>query len=324
MKTTNKIAGLICFTLLCALITACGRKADTAPGTANSYAASNSYSSSADMALGESAYSEEKGELMETAQSQTATAPIPDDGRKRIRRVSLDVQTKEFDSLTSSLMQAIRDAGGYLETSEIRNNGYYDGGNRYAYMVARVPKDQADAFIAVVGESALITNKQESVEDVTLAYTDTESRIKALEVEQERLMALLEKADSLDSIIALESRLTEVRYELENYTSQLRTYDNQVEYSFITMNIQEVERLVEVQQKPTIWTRMRTGLSESLHSIARGAENFAVWLVANLPFLLIWAAVIAAAGLLIRRFVRRHRGRKKDAAVPPTGPEKKE
>ncbi|MFQ9801047.1 MAG: DUF4349 domain-containing protein [Clostridia bacterium] len=69
--------------------------------------------------------------------------------------------------------------GGYLETSEIQNNGYYGGGNRYAYMVARIPKDQVDDFVKVVGDAALIANKQETVEDVTLAYTDTQSRIKA-------------------------------------------------------------------------------------------------------------------------------------------------
>ncbi|MFQ9801048.1 MAG: DUF4349 domain-containing protein [Clostridia bacterium] len=95
----------------------------------------------------------------------------------------------------------------------------------------------------------------------------------------------MEQADTLDSIIALESRLTEVRYELEAYMSQLRTYDNQVEYSYITMNIAEVERLVEVQERPSLWTRMKNGLSDTMHSIARGAENFAVWFVVNLPYL---------------------------------------
>ena len=314
MKMKRWIASLVCIALVCALISACGsaNKSDTASERENG-GSTNMYTS--DTAPGET------GEVLEG--DQTVTVPIPDDGRKRIRRITMDVQTKEFESLLSSLVQTVSEMEGYLETSEIQNNGYYGGGNRYAYMVARIPKDQVDAFISVVGAAAVIANKQETVEDVTLAYTDTESRIKALEVEQERLMALLEQADSLDAIIALESRLTEVRYELDTYMSQLRTYDNQVEYSYVTMNIAEVERLVEVEARPSVWTRMKNGLSNTMHSIARGAENFAVWFVVNLPYLLIWAAAIVLCVLLLRRIVRTRRIRTDQKVGPPADPEKK-
>ena len=40
---------------------------------------------------------------------------------------------------------------------------------------------------------------------------------------------------------------------------------------------------MEVQERPSLWTRMKNGLSDTMHSIARGAENFAVWFVVNLP-----------------------------------------
>ena len=63
-------------------------------------------------------------------------------------------------------------------------------------------------------------------------------RKKSLEIEQERLWALLEKADSLDAVVALEARLSEIRYELESYTSQLRLYDNQVDYSTVSIYIE--------------------------------------------------------------------------------------
>ena len=175
MKMKRWIASLVCIALVCALISACGsaNKSDTASERENG-GSTNMYTS--DTAPGET------GEVLEG--DQTVTVPIPDDGRKRIRRITMDVQTKEFESLLSSLVQTVSEMEGYLETSEIQNNGYYGGGNRYAYMVARIPKDQVDAFISVVGAAAVIANKQETVEDVTLAYTDTESRIKALEVEQ--------------------------------------------------------------------------------------------------------------------------------------------
>lgn len=325
MRRNSWGIALISALLLCLLLSACSSKDNgTAPSREESLSVSTNdlgYDTSAATTGEQAAVDAESGG--ETSTAEDAAPVIPEDGRQRIRRVSLDLQTKEFDALLESLMRAITDSGGYVENSDIQNNGYYGGGNRYAYMMARIPKDQVDAFIAVVGDAALITSRQETLEDVTLAYTDTESRIEALRVEQERLMALLEEADTLDAIVALESRLTEVRYELESYTSQLRTYDNQIEYSYVSLDIQEVERLTEVSSRPTVWSRMKSGLADSLHAIARGAENFAVWLVANLPYLLMWAAGIAVVVVVVRRWRKKCRARKKETP-PPAPPKEKE
>ena len=65
------------------------------------------------------------------------------------------------------------------------------------------------------------------MDDVTLRYVDVDSHKKALETEQERLLALLEKAENVEDIITIENRLSDVRYELENYESQIRLLDNQ-------------------------------------------------------------------------------------------------
>ena len=65
-------------------------------------------------------------------------------------------------------------------------------------------------------------------ENVTLQYVSTESRVKALETEQTRLLELLENAETMEDLLTIEARLTDVRWELENYASQLRVLDNQV------------------------------------------------------------------------------------------------
>ncbi len=95
----------------------------------------------------------------------------------------------------------------------------YGTSGRTLYLTARIPAELSDQFVGQLGSLGTMVSQSESAEDITLRYTDTESRIASLKTEQERLLALLDKADSLDSIITLESRLTEVRYELENYQS---------------------------------------------------------------------------------------------------------
>jgi hypothetical protein len=143
-------------------------------------------------------------------------------GRKLIRTVYLSLQTTEFDSVLSNLSEKTAELGGYIENSSVSGHSYYYNNTRYASYTIRIPTAELNQFVDVVSEIGNVTQKNESVEDVTLQYVDVESRKKALETEQERLMELLSSAENMEDLLAIESKLSEVRYELENYGSQLR------------------------------------------------------------------------------------------------------
>ena len=66
---------------------------------------------------------------------------------------------------------------------------------------------------------------------MTLQYVDTESRLYRVRTEQESLLRLMEQAEQLEDVIAVQGRLTEVNYEIQSYESRLRAMDNQVTYS---------------------------------------------------------------------------------------------
>ena len=146
---------------------------------------------------------------------------------------------------------------------------------------------------------ANITSKSESSEDVTLSYIETESRIASLEIQRDKLLEWMEDAETVEELIKLEERLSEVRYQLEYYGGILRNYDNLVEFSTITLDIREVERMT-IQEPDTVGDRIGKGLSDNLYEIAEGFKNFIVWFVTSLPYLLIWAVIIVAAVLVIR------------------------
>ena len=242
--------------------------------------------------------------------------------RKLIRNVYMNMETKEFDVFLEELSEQIRACKGYVEHSDISGSSYSYRGRKYASMTARIPADQLDGFISGVSDLANVTNKSESVEDITLQYVDTESRKKALEVEQERLLDLLEKAESVEDIIAIETRLSEVRYELESYGSKLRTYDNQVNYSTVTMDICEVERETPVEEK-NAWYRMKNGFAESIYNIGQGIKIFAIGFVANIPYIVVFAVIL----FVLYKFVKiiYHRIlKKKEKPVIGNDKEKKE
>lgn len=232
--------------------------------------------------------------------SETALQPVSAN-RKLIRNVDLNVETTEFDQLMASLQTLVTDLGGYIEQSNISGNSISSEytNRRWASMTARIPSARLDQFIAQVDAQGNVTNRSEHVQDVTLQYTDIESRKKSLTIEQERLWDLLEKADSVDSIIALESRLSEIRYQLESFESQLRTYDNQVDYSTVYLNIDEV-RVFTPTDPDTVMTRIQKGLQRNLESVGNGAVNFLIWFITCLPIFLVLAVILVIIVLIAR------------------------
>lgn len=220
-------------------------------------------------------------------------------GRKLIRTFNLDVETLEFDSFISSLKAEVGSLGGYIEGSSVSGNSYNYSSYRSAYFTCRIPSDKVDAFIGTVGGLGNITYNSEDTTDVTLNYVDTEARIKSLRTEYDQLLELLAEAENIDTIILLQQRITEVRYQLESYESQLRTYDNLVDYSTVHLNVNEVKR-VTATEKETVWERISADFGDNVYDIWVGAQDFFVWFVANIPYFIIWVVVIAAIVLVVR------------------------
>ena len=232
--------------------------------------------------------------------------------QKIIWTVDMEVETLEFDSFLSNLEQEVQRFGGYLESSSVSGSSIQYTSNRYGTVTVRIPSAQLDAFLDQVGKIGTVTYTNKSSEDITLDYVDVESRIEALEVEQERLLALLESAQDLGSVIQLESRLSEVRYQLENYRSTQNRYDSLIDYSTVSLLIQEVQRVTTVHDQ-SVGQRIAAGWSDTLYRLKNGCVDFFVWFVVNLPYLLIW---VVLAGVVVWLCLRHRKKRRKKALLP--------
>ena len=215
--------------------------------------------------------------------------------RKLIKTVEMDVETQSFDELLESIQKQVTELGGYIENMNTYNGSAYSGyrSNRDANLTIRIPKENLDGFLNTVSGISNVVRRNESVKDITLNYVDLESHKDALKTEQTRLLELLEKAETVEDIITIEQRLSDVRYQLESMESQLRTYDNQVDYSTVYLYINEVEILTPVEEE-TIGERISSGFMESLDNIGEGFVEFGIWFVIHIPYLVLGAIFIAA------------------------------
>lgn len=233
----------------------------------------------------------------ESYSKPSATAP-QEESRKIIKRGSMTVETLDYTEFISDFESSIVEFGGYIETAEHYGRTTYNSSSaRSAEYTVRLPADKYDSFINVVGTLGTVTRSNHSVEDVTLSYVDIEARLASLVAERDSFMELMDRAQTIEEILNIQSYLTDVNYQIESYTSQLNTLKSLVSYSTVTVSIQEVER-VTPQEPKTVWERISINLDKNIYDIKVGFTELFVMLISSLPYLLIFA-VFAIVILLI-------------------------
>lgn len=315
MKLKKYISIILCAILLCTALTACGSSSKSTAAY-DSFAAAEAPAAMAQAE--EMGYATANGAAL--SDSGSASATVLPESRKWIITVDMSAETEDLDAMTENLNQHISLLNGYVEDQNVYNGSAYSGRRyRSASLTIRIPAGKVDNFVSDVEAFANVVRKNKNLEDVTLNYVATESRVTALETEEARLLELLAKAENMTDLLEIEGRLTDVRYELENYASQLRLYDNQIDYATIYLNIEEVQEYTPVEE-PTLGERIRTGFTGSLKGLGESLQNLLVMFIAALPFLLVYGGIAVVIILLIRKF-RKNRKAKKNQKQPPAAPD---
>lgn len=306
-------AYLVTGVIVSTLLAGCG-----SGGGGNSLKATEAYAEPAyasdDMYMSED-YAMEESATYDTADNgsegveKVADDAVKNNNRKIIKTVNLSAETEEFDSFVANVNAKVIALGGYMENTDISGRSINSSMSsmRRASMTARIPAQNLDSFVDHVSTNSNILNKSESASDVTLNYADTAAHIKSLRTEQDRLNELIKQADDIETIIAIETRITDVRYELESYESRLRAMDNQVDYSTVYINVNEVERYTPVEEpKQTVGERIAIGFTENLISAKEFLVDFFVEAIVAIPIivvLLLFLLVPIAVVILIVFFV---------------------
>ena len=169
----------------------------------------------------------EVGEGIYDSNAGAANAEII--GRKLIRTINIEAETKDLDALLTDLDAQLATLGGYVQSKQVRGSAT-GGSRRYASLTLRIPAEKLDQFVNHVSGATNILSNSETTEDVTLKFIATESRIAALEAEEARVMELIGKAENLNELLTLESKLSNIRQELEEVKSQLKLHNARKNY----------------------------------------------------------------------------------------------
>ena len=249
-----------------------------------------------------------------TADSGTDSSALrAQDGQKIVYTASLSIQSLEYDQSAASIRRKIREAGGFSEAESEYDKDY----NWYRYnasssntrslsITARIPSDKFEAFLNSLDGDGKIMSKSVNAQNISQVYANKETYKKALEKEQERLLAMMDKAETIDDMIAVESRLSDVERQLNSYKTDLSQMDKDVEFSTVYIDLQEVKRYTETVEKTTFREKLGFAFEDAISSFRDFCEGVILFVVRNFPFLIIFAIVVA----LIVRWLAKRRAQK--------------
>ena len=267
---------------------------------------------------GESYAAEETAQMAEGEEytadgGSTESALRAQDGQKIVYTGNLSIQTLEYDKSAASIRKKIKDAGGFSEAESERDNDYYwynrsggSGNTRYLSITARIPSEKFEDFINSLSGDGKVMSRSVNAENISQVYANKETYKKSLEKEQERLLEMMDKAQTIEEMITVESRLSEVERQLNVYRTDLAQMDKDVEFSTVYIELQEVKRYTEEVSSTTFGEELKYAFEDAINSFKNFCEGIILFVVRNFPYLIILAVII----VLIVRAIGRSRAKR--------------
>ena len=236
--------------------------------------------------------------------------------QKIIYTVTYQMETKDFAAATEQLKSITAELGGYIENSEISSLERYGYALRTGTFTLRIPTDKLNGFFAVAGDIGHIVQEKLESTDVTLQFVDTQARLKALETQEERILAILKDATELKYVLEIERELANIRSEIESLTSTLNRLSSLVTYSTVHVNLREVASFSEMQPVPkSFGERLSAEFQRSLQRLYAGLQEVGIWFFGNILEIVFWVGIIVLAAWILSRIVRKARKRAREKAI---------
>lgn len=260
------------------------------------------------------------------APTPTLTGPgaLPAE-RKIIKDGNARIETKEFDKSLAAVDSLIAQTGGFAEARNISGNSMNKSSMRYATIVFRVPAKDFEFIMQSMTSVGTVITSNTSGTDITEQYVDLETRVKNLKIQEQTLQSLMAKAEKIEDVITLESRMSELRYEIESIENQLKNYDRLVQYSRISISLNEVVEVTQIKPVArTLGERAGEAFNDAIDTFVTGLEDFTLWIVANWIGLVCILVLTLAVWIVLRRVFRKKAEKPMEPGEALEKPEKQE
>ena len=222
--------------------------------------------------------------------------------KKLILTSHMTLETQDMNTLLDSLLQKVSKYGGYIQSSTMSTSS---SPNRSYDASIRIPAENYSAFLEELKGEGNTTYYSEETKDITDSYTDIQARLTSLKAQEAKVLEFYDRAESLEDLMSVEERLSEIRYEIEYYETQLKNYDLLVSYSTLNLSVRETVTYTPVNR--SFFERLWHSFTDGWNDFISGIEDLIIEIVYN-----IWGIILfVAIGFGIYFIYKKIRNRKK-------------
>ena len=278
---------------------------------AEDYEAEYGYTEAAEMPVpAPAAGNNSVGGLSADSSSSAATGVGSDatiNTEKIIYSADAQLETTTFDETVAAITEMINAYGGFVESSSVNGANYYNKSRGYtslrsASYTIRIPSESFASMMNALPTLGNVPFTNTYTENVTSQYYDVQARLTAYKTQEARLIEMMSVAESVEDIITIEDRLTEIRYQIDSMQSRLNNWDRRVNYSTIYLNVSEVSEYTPAETvKVTYGEKLAAAVKNGFRSVGSFFADFLLWLVEALPTLIILAVIAVVIIIIIRK-----------------------
>jgi hypothetical protein len=219
--------------------------------------------------------------------------------QKLIRNAHLSIEVENYEESRPLLDSIVKRHKGWISSENLNN---YE--QRISNLIViRVPAVSLDQIVDDLQKIAKrIESKSVNSTDVTEEYIDIESRLSNQREVEKKFITLLQRTNSINDILQIESKLAEIRGNIESIEGRLRYLNNRVDYSTVNLNIyQNLDFKYIPEPMESFWERLKT----SLHRGWKGFVSFIILVIGLWPlWVLVGISIFAFGKVKSRRKLR--------------------
>ena len=254
-------------------------------------------------------YKDIRGEISYRSNDSIMLATtIEDREMKIIMTGTISAETEDYDTFLNELSMKISSLSGFLESNNTEvYQVYNDEKLMYGSIRIRVPQESFYELVEYLENNIEVRRKNINETDVTKDYYEKDNKVKNLEIQEQHLRELFEKATTVEEMLLIENELRRVRTEIDALNISLSDIDDRAAMSTINLEIQEVMTAsLTLKTRDSVWDRSRDGFINTVNGIIRSFENLVVNIVSSSP-ILIPAIIICIVGFLkLRKYWKRN------------------
>jgi hypothetical protein len=231
---------------------------------------------------------------------------IYEEGRKAIKTGSVQMEVDSYLN-TYEAIKTMLGNNGYIEESNIWKTPAYVDGEKILLtngtLRIRIKAEIFEGFTDGLSAIGTVLQASTNEDDISDMYYDTEARLELKRDEKDRLIKYAETIEDPEVYFQIQSRITEVIYDIESLQGTLKRWDSKVEFAtvYITINEKHPEEESALPEPKGFFEKIWDNLKDGVSFLG----NVIIFLAGALPVLLVIAAVAVIIIIIIKRVTRK-------------------